>query len=112
MKLAAMLTLFATAAYAADPAPADAPTVTGLVELEAGQAAPVKLSCLPDAEYIASEQAAREDHVIAKAVRPNSGYTILPTWGVVALVAGALAAGAAITAGGIALSNATKKPGP
>lgn len=116
--------LFATAAYAADPLPADAPTAggldlelgdvpkpkTGLVSLEAGQVAPEKLSCLTDAEYIESEQGARADHEIAKAIRPGSGYTVLPTWGVVAMIAGALAAGAALTAAGVAVAQATKKP--
>lgn len=90
---AALAVLLASSLAFADP-PADAPR--GLVELQPGQPAPVKLSCLPDAEFIASEAAAADDHAFRK--KAEGGGIRLSPYAVVAIVAGALALGAAVGA--------------
>jgi hypothetical protein len=92
MKLIALLTLFATAAYAADP-PADSPTS---VHLAPGQPAPGSGRWLADAEAVKSEQQCQDDHAFRKA---TDGQVLLSSIALVAIVAGALAVGAAVSAG-------------
>lgn len=94
MRLAALLTLFATAAYAADP-PADTPVSA---HLEPGQPSPGSGRWLADAEAVKSEQQCQDDHAFRAKAESGGGIRLSP-YAVVAIVAGAVASGFAIGAG-------------
>jgi hypothetical protein len=95
MKLLSLLTLFATAAYAADP-PADAPLAGRSVHVEIGEPVPFAGRLLSDAEHVKSEAQCQDDHAFRKA---TEGQVLLSPIALVAIVAGALAVGAAVSAG-------------
>lgn len=91
MKLA-LATLLAASLAFADP-PADAPTSA---HLAAGQPAPFSGRLLSDAEHVRSEKLCADDHAFRA---KTDGQVMLAPMTVVAIVAGALALGAAVSAG-------------
>jgi hypothetical protein len=92
-----MTALLIAALLAAEP-PADAPLdLPGRsVRLVAGQPAPFPGRLLSDAEHIKSEAACADDH--AKLAKAEKSLLVSPL-GIVALVVGGLAVGAAVGAG-------------
>jgi hypothetical protein len=94
MKLLSLLVLFATAAYAADP-PADSPMS---VHLAPGQPAPGSGRWLADDEAVKSEAQCQDDHAFRQSSTAG-GKVLLSPIALVAIVAGALAVGAAVSAG-------------
>lgn len=101
---AAVALLLVSSVALADP-PADAPLdLPGRsVRLEPGQPAPFGGRLLSDAEHVASEKVAASDAAFRKA---TAGNVMLSPYAVVAIVAGALAVGAAA---GVAVAVAVRR---
>lgn len=95
---AAVALLLASSLAFAEP-PADAPVLDlaeRSVHLEAGQPAPFPGRLLSDAEHVASEKLCADDHATVKAAQSK---VLLSPIAVVAIIAGAVAVGAAVSAG-------------
>lgn len=94
----ALLAVLLTSSLAFAEPPADAPLEGRSVHLDAGQEAPFSGRLLSDVEHMESEAVCADDHAFRKEAT-SGGKVLLPPMAVVAIVASALAVGAAVSAG-------------
>lgn len=105
MRAVAAVLLAASVALAEPPGDAPLADLPGRsVHLATGQPAPFSGRLLADAEHVASEWVAADDHAFRK---QTEGKLMLSPVALVAIVAGALAVGAGVAAG---VAIATRRP--